>query len=59
MDGEYNIALFNTILGLINMDKNTKSQMHSKEIDKKLDAILQGMESMENKLNAMEGRNKG
>lgn len=30
------IAIFNTYLGLTNMEKNTKSQNHLDEVDKKL-----------------------
>lgn len=44
------IAIFNTILGLVNMEKNTMSQIHSDKLEKKLDHIIEGMGRIETML---------
>lgn len=44
------IALFNTLLGLVNMDKNTMSQIHSQEIEDKIDLILTKLEAIERRI---------
>lgn len=44
------IAIFNTYLGLSNMEKNTKSQAHLDEIDKKLNTVLDKLDSIERRI---------
>lgn len=50
-DTEYDpfdgIALFNTILGLINIEKNSTQHMEQEAMQKKLDEILSKVERIE------------
>lgn len=48
----YGIALFNTMLGMMNFDKNERQHKEQEEIQHKLDLIL-------SKLSDMEGENIG
>lgn len=41
------IALFNTFLGLTNMEKNTASQEHSKILEDKMDMVLEKLERLD------------
>lgn len=41
------IALFNTILGLINIEKNSAQRMEQEAMQKKLDEILSKVERIE------------
>lgn len=41
------IALFNTILGLINIEKNSAQHMEQEAMQKKLDEILSKVERIE------------
>lgn len=41
------IAIFNTYLSLSNMEKNTESQKHIEELDKKLDLIIDKLSEIE------------
>lgn len=44
------IALFNTMLGLINMEKNSAQQKHQEVLDAKLDEILSRLTEIERRL---------
>ncbi len=44
------IALFNTMLGLINMEKNSAQQKHQEVLDTKLDEILSHLTEIERRL---------
>lgn len=41
------IALFNTMLGLINMEKNSAQQKHQEALDVKIDEILSHLTEIE------------
>ena len=45
-----NIALFTTMLGLINMEKNSTQQKHQEVLDAKLDEILSHLTEIERRL---------
>lgn len=44
------IALFNTMLGLINMEKNSAQQKHQEVLDAKLEEILSHLTEIERRL---------
>lgn len=44
------IALFNTMLGLINIEKNSAQQKHQEVLDAKLDEILSRLTEIERRL---------
>lgn len=44
------IALFNTVLGLINMEKNSAQQKHQEVLDAKLNEILSRLTEIERRL---------
>lgn len=44
------IAIFNTYLGLTNMEKNTISQVHSQKIEDKVDLILERLDNIERRM---------
>lgn len=45
-----NIALFNIMLGLINMEKNSAQQKNQEVLDAKLDEILSHLTEIERRL---------
>lgn len=51
------LAIFNTIIGMSNMKKNTIAQEHIEEIYAKVDIILKKVEGIEGRLEEFE--NKG
>lgn len=44
------IALFNTMLGLINIEENSAQQKHQEVLDAKLDEILSHLAEIERRL---------
>lgn len=47
----YGLSIFGTYLGLINWDSNTAQHEHQKELERKIDTILDKLDHIERRLN--------